>query len=626
MIGIYGFVNMRDKGRNKESDALLERMGKVLSHYYNLSSQSSIKNPAYLGVIKKTGSNDGNLFYDEVNDIEIAFSGIIYNDIELKDELKRSSITVDCDPGIVIELYKLYGIEFVKNINGPFSCAIWDGKNKRFTIAVDRHSHRHVFYSITKDRVIFAPRIKGILQDKDIKRNLDETTFAHIVNMGYPFGDGTLIKDVKWLPFGTILVVEDGKIRTHKYFDYRYSEDSRGVRNKMAFELGENIRTVIERIINKNGNNGARVGTFISGGMDSRTIAGVSAQLIKGIDAYNHLTGHPGDIEIARWIAEKIGARYHYIKLEDDYIAKHSTEQVWVAEGLVDATCSHFYSIGPYIKEVDTILDGLEGRVIFGYYLNPKKFEDISKKDYFNIFYSNRWLKYFNSDTGKEIFGDKIKIYEEMSKEEVRNYFLSIPQDHYLNCWHYFYITTYLPKFLKLSLSAMNLFINIVTPYYDNNIIDLMLKSTPEERAYKRLYRLAMNYILPEISHIPSNWYGMKPSAGEFELLTKRLLAKFDVELNKRGINSLIKTLYSNGRTFNYAKSISTSSRPFIIKTLLSDRCLSRGIFNPEGIKKMLWEHNHGVRDHIKRIGYLLSFELFFRLFLDKDSFNGLSI
>jgi len=626
MIGIYGFVNLKGGYKNEDNIILLERMGRVLSHYYNLKSQSSVKNPAYLGVIKKVEGNDGNLYYDEADDITIAFSGIIYNDVDLKQELKRNGISLDCDAGIVIELYKLYGVEFVKNINGPFSCAIWDGKNRRFTIAVDRHSHRHIFYSITKDRVIFAPRIKGILQDENIKRKFDEGTFAHIVNMGYPFGDGTLIEDVKWLPFGTILVVENGSIRTHKYFDYRYSEDTRGVRNKMAIELGEKIKKVIERIINKNGNNGDKVGTFISGGMDSRTIAGVSAQIIHNIDAYNHLTGHPGDIEIARWIAEKIGAKYHYIKLEDDYIAKHSEEQVWVAEGLVDSTCSHFYSIGHYIKEVDTILDGLEGRVIFGYYLNPKKFEDISKKDYFNIFYSNRWLKYFNGDIGREIFGDKIKEYEERSKEEVKNYFLSIPQDHYLNCWHYFYITTYLPKFLKLSLSGMNLFINIVTPYYDNDIIDLMLKSTPEERAYKRLYRLAMKYILPEISDIPSNWYGMRPSAGEFELLTKRFLAKFDVELNKRGINSLIKTLYSNGRIFDYARSISTSSRTFITRTLLSDRCLSRGIFNPEGIKKLLWEHNHGVREHIKRIGYLLSFELFFRLFIDGDSFNGMTI
>jgi len=623
MIGIYGFINLKGTHSSEENITLLERMGKVLSHHYNLISQSTRRGPAYLGVIRKVKSSDGNLYYDEVDDITIAFSGIIYNDIELKQELNRNSVSVDCDPGIIIELYKLYGIEFVRNINGPFSCAIWDGKKRQFIIAVDRHSHRHIFYSITKDKVIFAPRIKGILQDKNIKRKLDENTFSHIINMGYPFGNGTLIEDVKWLPFGTILIVEDGRIRTHKYFDYRYLEDARGVRNEMAIELGEKIREVIERIINKNGN---KVGTFISGGMDSRTIAGVSAKIIKGIDAYNHLTGHPGDIEIARCIAEKIGARYHYIKLEDDYIAKHSEEQAWVTEGLVDSTCSHFYSIGPCIKEVDTILDGLEGRVIFGYYLNSKKFENIPKKDYFNIFYANRWSKYFSGSKGREIFGDRIKEYEERSKEEVRNYFLNIPQDHYLNRWHYFYITTYLPKFLKLSLSGMNLFTNIVTPYYDNNIIDLMLKSTPEERAYKRLYRLAMNYILPDISNIPSNWYGMKPSAGELELFVKRFIAKFDVELNKKGISSLIKTLYRNGRIFDYGKSISTSSRPFIIKTLLSDRCLSRGIFNPEGIKKMLWEHNHSIKYHIKRIGYILSLELFFRLFIDGDSFDGMTI
>lgn len=624
MIGIYGFINSGSDVEQGESEALLEKMGQVLSHHFSLITKSIFNNNIGLGVVNRNNSkNNGFLYSEKESDISIAFSGIIYNNTELMKELENSNLDPSDQMGILIELYREKGIDFARNINGPFSCAIWDGKNKRFIIAVDRHSHRHVFYSITKDRLLFASRIKGILQDSAVERKLDEKTFGHIVNIGYPFGDGTLIEGIKWLPYGCLLIFENGATRIYRYYDYVYQEEARGVRRDKAVVLSDTITKVIERIINKNGYN---TGAFLSGGMDSRTIAGVASKMIKGIDVYNHLTGHPGDIEISKWIADRLGARYHYLKLEEDYIAKHALEQVWVSEGMVDTTCSHFYSIGPQIKEVDTILDGLEGRVIFGYYLNPRKFENTSINRYFDIFYSHRWLKYFNGEIGEEIFGSKLKEYKESSREEIRDYFLNIPQEHYLNRWHYFYKTTYLPKYLKFSLSGMNLFTNIVTPYYDNEIIDFMLNTTPEERAYKRLYRMAMKHLIPDIANIPSNWYGLKPSSGEVELFTKRILAKLDVVLNRKRAKSLSRTLYSNGRIFDYAMSISKNCRDFITKTLMSKRCHDRGIFNPEGVKKLLWEHNHGIREHTKRIGYLTALELFFRLFIDGEDFNGLSI
>ena len=50
---------------------------------------------------------------------------------------------------------------------------------------------------------------------------------------------------------------------------------------------------------------------------------------------------------------------------------------------------------------------------------------------------------------------------------------------------------------------------------------------------------------------------------------------------------------------------------------LLDPVCLSRGLFRPEAIEKLVAEHIDGKREHSHRLWALLMLELWFRQYLD---------
>ena len=59
--------------------------------------------------------------------------------------------------------------------------------------------------------------------------------------------------------------------------------------------------------------------------------------------------------------------------------------------------------------------------------------------------------------------------------------------------------------------------------------------------------------------------------------------------------------------------------REYIYDTVLSDRALSRGYFNPDFIRKSIDEHMSGKKNNAQLIALLLTFELFNRMFIDGE-------
>jgi hypothetical protein len=56
--------------------------------------------------------------------------------------------------------------------------------------------------------------------------------------------------------------------------------------------------------------------------------------------------------------------------------------------------------------------------------------------------------------------------------------------------------------------------------------------------------------------------------------------------------------------------------RPWVEDTLLSERALGREYFNPDYVRDLVAEHMAGA-DYARKLGVLLSIELWHRLFLD---------
>lgn len=87
-----------------------------------------------------TGDITPQPFYDEEADIVCIYNGEIYN--------YKSFGNYASDGLCLIPLYKTYGKDFIKQLDGEFAIALFDFNNKNFILSTDTFSTKPLFYSL----------------------------------------------------------------------------------------------------------------------------------------------------------------------------------------------------------------------------------------------------------------------------------------------------------------------------------------------------------------------------------------------------------------------------------------------------------------------------------------------
>ena len=89
----------------------------------------------------------------------ITFNGEIYNFKEIKKELSAKDITFksNSDTEVILEAYKLWGLDFVKKLRGMFAFAIWDSIKKNIEFSESFNSFSKIMM-----RLFFSDSIKKL--------------------------------------------------------------------------------------------------------------------------------------------------------------------------------------------------------------------------------------------------------------------------------------------------------------------------------------------------------------------------------------------------------------------------------------------------------------------------------
>ncbi|MGH9357534.1 MAG: asparagine synthase (glutamine-hydrolyzing), partial [Terriglobia bacterium] len=85
---------------------------------------------------------------NETGDITAVFNGEIYNYRELSRQLAERGhrLRTHSDGEVIVHLYEERGVDFVQELNGMFSIALWDEKRKRLMVARDRAGEKPLYY------------------------------------------------------------------------------------------------------------------------------------------------------------------------------------------------------------------------------------------------------------------------------------------------------------------------------------------------------------------------------------------------------------------------------------------------------------------------------------------------
>lgn len=112
------------------------------------------------------------------NEYVIVFAGQIYNIDILKAEILAHNLKLETssDAEILLKSYICFGSKVVNKLNGIFSFAIWNKKNKTLFMARDTLGIMPFYYCKINDTFIFSTDIKAILSHPSFLNNISIIT------------------------------------------------------------------------------------------------------------------------------------------------------------------------------------------------------------------------------------------------------------------------------------------------------------------------------------------------------------------------------------------------------------------------------------------------------------------
>jgi asparagine synthase (glutamine-hydrolysing) len=168
--------------------------------------------------------------------------------------------------------YLAEGVGFLRRLRGDFVVAVWDGRDETLQLASDRFRVHPLFYWQSPDGLVFASRMRSLEGCRWAHRlTVDPRAVVDVVASSAIPTPATIYREVRKLPAGHVLRFARGQARVEPYWSVSFLDVDRvperrlaeGVRAALAEAVS--IRLAVEQ-------DPERIGTFLSGGIDSSTI------------------------------------------------------------------------------------------------------------------------------------------------------------------------------------------------------------------------------------------------------------------------------------------------------------------------------------------------------------------
>jgi asparagine synthase (glutamine-hydrolysing) len=247
--------------------------------------------------------------------LTVVFNGEIYNHAELRRELEARGhrfFTDHSDTEVLLHGYREWGELLPEKLQGMWAFALRDEKNRRLFCSRDRFGKKPFFYFQRGGEFAFASELTGLLEHPSAPRELSalaRVKFLAYALMPSPF---TPIVDIWQLPPGSNLRLEDGgELKVWRYWEYILDPvEGRGVE-----ELSEELLAVLRGAVRRRLVADVPLGIFLSGGIDSSTVAALAAEVVGGENLQTFTIGFTepsfDESEPARQMATALGSQHH---------------------------------------------------------------------------------------------------------------------------------------------------------------------------------------------------------------------------------------------------------------------------------------------------------------------------
>ena len=626
MCGIAGIFDGRDRGEIDRR--LLERMNASLLHRgpdaagLHLEPGLGLAHRRLSIIDLSTGQQP---LYNEDGSVVVVFNGEIYNFQELAKELAACGHTfrTHSDTEAIVHGWEQWGASCVTRFRGMFAFALWDRNRETLFLARDRLGVKPLYYAqLPGGPWIFGSELKALMVHPGLSRVIDPMAVEDYFAYGYVPEPRTIFKGVFKLSPGCTLTLRRGKPASQpvEYWDVPFKAATAPTEQEAGEELIRRLRESVKlRMISD-----VPLGAFLSGGVDSSAVvammAGLAAEPVVTC-SISFGDAKFNESAFAQLVAERYRTRHHVEQVDPDDFSLVDRLAILYDEPYADSSAIPTYRVCALARKTVTVaLSGDGGDESFGGYrryrlhVNEERVRSLLplqvRRPVFGLL---GWL-YPKADWAPRVFRAK-STFEALARTSVEAYFHSVsilhdgirrnlfserfrselqgyaavevlkrhaahaPSDHPLSLIQYLDLKTYLVGDIntKVDRASMAHSLEVREPLMDHPLVEWLSSLPP----------------------------GFKLRNGEGKYLLKKALAPY--------LPPEILYRPKMGFAVPLAQWFRGPLRQPVRDAVLGPVLAETGWFNATYLRRLVENHQSGLRDYSASLWTLLMFESFLR-------------
>lgn len=267
----------------------------------------------------------------------------------------------------IVNSYKTLGASFIETLKLPFALVLADQKNRTLILATDAIGQRHLYYAQTSYGLVFGSTADSVIAHPEVAAELSPQTIYDYVYCHHCPSPQTIYKSVYKLEGGQILIYHAGKVTINTYWTPQFSESLEGSMEQASNALQHKLQQAVKKLSATADDTGA----FLSGGLDSSSVAGALSQVFPG-RAQSFTMGFPvegyDETAYARIAVQHFGLQPHeYYLTPDEVVAAVPTIAAYYDEPFGNSSALAAYYCAKMAKDngIKVLLAGDGGDELF---------------------------------------------------------------------------------------------------------------------------------------------------------------------------------------------------------------------------------------------------------------------
>ena len=582
--------------------------------------------------------------FNEDRSVIVMMNGELYNFREVRADLEKRGhkFETHTDTEILPHLYEEYGDALVDHLNGMFAFALWDTRKKKLLIARDRFGEKPLYYGVFDGKLIYASEPKALLAHPSVQAELDLDALRHYLSFDYVPAPMSIYKGIYKLPASHLLTVENGEVKTRRYWNLKWSADtpvrtgaeasgsngSNSIRRTPTFAESTNeLKDLLSDAVRMRLVSDVPLGILLSGGIDSSTVAAFATQhATEKVKTFS--IGFEEDSfdesKYARLVANHLNTEHYEDRLSaekaGDLISEIGT---WLDEPLSDGSLIPTYLLSRFVrKHVTVALGGDGGDELFAGYA---------------MYFGHKMAAVYDAIPWFLRAGIIEPVVNSLPVS-TKNLSFDYKAKRFVAASKYDAVTRHHSWFGSFSIDDQNnLLSKDVLASSSGDIYrgaKELLKTTDAINEIERMQFLDINFYMAEdiltkvdraamAVSLETRAPFLDPRVAQFAAsipLEYKLKGNKGKYILKKAVADLLpKTILQRpkkGFGIPIAEWLKGRLNPLLHDLLAPKRLKEQGLFDPDFVQKLITEHEKGIASHHKQLWTLLVFQLWFDNFL----------